>query len=245
MIPPAKPLKLRNPTLALQKFVRLLAGLGLGVSVYYVAQSFASVDCQAIQAANRAGGLRSVVSFIGLMTLLISLGVPAAIIGTLAGLLLSPPIGAPLASFSVVLATAVFWGLGRLTHLSPALKKRFLSRLENMKWFNEMMDNKASSGFHWTVSASLNSPISYPLFAFFAGLTVSHLRFAALITGIFASSALYIAGYALAGGSIGCGVVNHAINQPFEQYKPMMLLSCALLLMLSKAQSALQQKGNL
>lgn len=241
MISPSKITNNKNPALAPRTILRLLAGLGLGVCVYYVAQRFSSVDCQAMQAANRTGGGLSAFSFLFLFTLLISLGAPAAILGTIAGLLLSPPIGAPLASLAVVLASTIFWGLGRLSHLSPKLKQFFGDKLLHRKWFSRIMENKASTGFHWTISTSINSTLSYPLFAFISGFAIPHLKFPSLITGIFASSALYIAGYALAGGSIGCGVVNHAISHPFEQYKPMMLLSCVLLFLLSKAQSSLQQ----
>jgi Na+/phosphate symporter len=105
------------------------------------------------------------------------------------------------------------------------------------------MKQRSTTGFHWTITNAMNAPLSYPIFSFIVGMLIPHLTITSLISGVFAASVLYVAGYALAGGSIGCAVVNHALGLPYEQYKTMMLFSCGILLLLSKLQAHLAQKG--
>lgn len=223
--------------------LRIGTGLALGFLIYYVAYHYASVDCQTLQTSNRSAGASSALKITSLLIVLTSLGLPSAISGILAGLLLGPSIGGPLASMAIVASSAIFWVIGHLAGRNSQVKFYVEGALTSKPWFSDAMTQRAATGFNWTIINAMNSPLSYPLFSFVVGTLIPHLTFISMISGIFATSVLYVAGYALAGGSIGCAVVNHAQGLPYEQYKTLMLASCIILLLLSKLQSHIEQKG--
>jgi len=224
-------------------FLRVVGGVALGFCIYYVAYNYASVDCQTMQSANLAAGANAAWKITSLLILIASLGVPSAICGVVAGLMLGPTIGGPLASLAIVIASSLFWAIGHFAGKNNGLKSATEALLASRSWFYEAMKQRSATGFHWTVANAINAPLSYPFFSFIVGMQVPHLTFFSMISGVFAASVLHVAGYALAGGSIGCAVVNHALGLPFEPYKTMMLVSCAILLLLSKLQAYMDQKG--
>jgi uncharacterized membrane protein YdjX (TVP38/TMEM64 family) len=225
-------------------FIRLISGFMIALGIYYASITYASVDCHSLQMTNQSGGITSAIKITLLLALISVFGAPSTITGIIAGLLLGPAIGAPLASLAIVLASMVFWGIGCLFRDKFEVKNGIESRLLKQRWFNSIMMKKSNSSFHWTLSSSMIVPISYPVFALICGMLVPHLTFISTITGIFAASVFHVAGYALAGGSIGCAVMNHALGLSFENYKIMMFISCFILLLLSRLQSHFEKAGD-
>jgi uncharacterized membrane protein YdjX (TVP38/TMEM64 family) len=225
------------------RILRVVGGVALGFLIYYAAYHYASVDCHTMQTINLSAGRHTVAKIAALLIIIASLGIPSAISGIVAGLLLGPTVGGPLASLSIVIASCIFWILGHLAGRNPSLKSSVEGLLSARHWFHEAMKQRSTTGFHWTIANALNAPLSYPFFSFIVGMLIPHLSITSMISGVFAASVLYVAGYALAGGSIGCAVVNHALGLPYDQYRTMMLFSCGILLLLSKLQAHLAQRG--
>lgn len=226
-----------------KQLLRIISGVALGFCIYYLAYHYASVDCETIQNTNRSGGFYSALKIIAVLVTTASLGIPSAISGLVAGLLLGPEVGGPMASLSVVISSAISWAVGRLVRKNKNLKSALEGRLATQDWFNQAMEKRSTTGFQWTIAISMSAPVPYPFFSFVGGALIPHLTFSSMIAGIFMASVLHIAGYALAGGSIGCAVVNHALGLSFAQYKTMMLISCGTLLLLSKLQISISQRG--
>ena len=85
--------------------LRVVGGVALGFCIYYVAYNYASVDCQTMQSANLSAGANAALKITSLLILIASLGVPSSICGIIAGLILGPTIGGPLASLAIVIAS--------------------------------------------------------------------------------------------------------------------------------------------
>ncbi len=224
------------------RLIRLAFGLVLGVTLYKVALMYASVDCQTMQDSVRNSGYRGALKIlIGLFTLS-SLGVPAAIAGLLGGLFLGPALGGPFASLAVLISSVCLWLLGKKIQNISWANSIIERHLTSQAWFQRAMELHSTSGFHWLTSQGIIAKVPLPIFALMIGARVKHLTTTSFVAGIFAASVFYSAGYALAGASIGCSVINHALGVSFDQYKTLTLISCILLLILSKVQTYVQGK---
>jgi uncharacterized membrane protein YdjX (TVP38/TMEM64 family) len=230
-----------------QSIVRLGTGIILAFIFYHLAQNFATSDCREMQSSLRERGPVLLGQTIIAATMGSILGVPAALIAVITGTLTGPLVGAPLASFAVTIGSLLLWGLGRLAFSQRRLPEFIDERLNKSTWYKNMMNDRAASGFQWTALHGLLAPLPYPLVSFLIGAKVRHLNPQSFVAGIFMGSILQVAGYSLAGASIGCAVINHAIGEGFEQYQTLMVVSCLILIMLARLQNSLvsnQSKGD-
>ena len=217
--------------------LRVLSGVSLGFILYYAAARFATYDCQTMQLTVRSGGLANVLALLAGLILLLMVGIPSAVIGIISGMLAGPILGAPIASASIVVTSLALWLAGKTLASYSKVPLFLTQKTDSSPWLQHALNQRSKSGFHWIVAHGVNAPMSYPYFSFIIGTQIPHMTFLSVASGIFAGSVLYLAGYALAGASIGCAVINHAIGTSFEQYKPLMLVSCLILLMLSRVQA--------
>lgn len=224
----------------IMRLIRLAFGVLIGVTVYKAALVYATVDCQTLQDSVRYNGHLSAFKILIGLVVLSSVGVPAAIGGLLGGLLFGPIIGGPFASLAVLISSILLWLIGKQIKSISWIDNFIERHLASREWFKRAMGLHSTSGFHWITSQGIIAKVPLPIFALMIGARVKHLTPASFVAGIFAASVFYIAGYALAGASIGCAVVNHALGVSFEQYKMMTLISCVVLLILSKVQSYVQ-----
>lgn len=224
------------------RLIRLTFGVALGVIFYKLALVYATVDCQTMQDSIRASGHTGALKILLGLIFLSSLGVPAAISGLIAGLLFGSAVGGPFASLAVLVSSVLLWLIGKQIRNLPWTQSFVEQQMASQAWFQNAMNQHSTSGFHWVASQGIIAKAPLPIFSFMIGAAVKHLAPASFLAGIFAASVLYIAGYALAGASIGCAVVNHALDVSFEQYKTLTIISCIALLILSKAQSYVQGK---
>jgi uncharacterized membrane protein YdjX (TVP38/TMEM64 family) len=226
-----------------RSLLRVALGVTLAFVLYHLATNFASTDCGSIQSQLREGGPRMLGRVLLTGTIAAAIGMPASLIAVTAGVVTGPFIGAPLTSISVALASLALWGLGRLLNRRNRLPGSLDRLLENSAWFQSMMDKRPESGFHWTAVQGLVAPVPYPYFGFIAGAKVPHLNAQSFLTGVFASSIIHSAGYSLAGASIGCAVVNQAVGFSIDAYRHLIIVSCLILILLSKIQSTITEKN--
>lgn len=224
------------------RLIRIVCGVALGVVFYKLALVYATVDCQTMQDSLRGSGHTGALKILLGLIVLSSLGVPAAISGLIAGLIFGPAVGGPFASLAILMSSALLWLIGKQIRNMPWTQNFIEQQMASQAWFQNAMNQHSTSGFHWVASQGIIAKAPLPVFALMIGVTVKHLAPASFLAGIFAASVLYIAGYALAGGSIGCAVINHALGVSFDQYKNLTIISCIALLILSKAQSYVQGK---
>jgi uncharacterized membrane protein YdjX (TVP38/TMEM64 family) len=224
------------------RLIRIAFGVALGVVFYKLALVYATVDCQTIQDSVRGSGHTGALKILLGLIVLSSLGVPAAISGLIAGLIFGPVVGGPFASLAILISSVLLWLIGKQIRNMPWTHSFIEQQMASQAWFQNAMNQHSTSGFHWVASQGIIAKAPLPIFALMIGATVKHLAPASFLAGIFAASVLYIAGYALAGASIGCAVVNHALGLSFDQYKTLTIISCMTLLILSKAQSYVQGK---
>lgn len=222
---------------------RLVTGGLFATLLYYIASEYATTDCQTTQLNILQGGPDVAIKLFLALLLLASIGVPAAVIGVIAGILTGPFVGAPFASLTVVCSSLVLSSLGRLFAYTGHLPSSIHDRWQSSPWFQSMMKDRAASGLNWTALHGLTTPLPYSYFSFIVATAVPHLSLLSLTAGVFVGSVLYIAGYTLAGASIGCAVINHAIGVPFDQYRTLTVVSCLILLLLSKLQFSLQERS--
>ena len=149
--------------------------------------------------------------------------------------------GAPLASLAVTIGSLFLWGVGRLGYSKTRLPEFLDQRLEQSEWFKNMMNDRSTSGFQWTALHGLLATLPYPFVSFLIGAKIPHLNSQSFIAGIFAGSILQVAGYSLAGASIGCAVINHAVGVGFEQYRTLMVVSCLILVLLARLQNSISK----
>lgn len=167
---------------------------------------------------------------------------PTSIIAIFAGIFIGPATGAPIVSAGVVLASATMFYLGRIFCKNKNLPPQLDHLIVQSRWFNVMMEDRATSSFHWCAKYSLLSPVPYAFFSLLVGSKINHLKANSLVSGVFVGSLLHIAGYTLAGAGIGCALINHAIGKATKPFSWLVLISCIILLLLSRYQQNLQKK---
>lgn len=226
-----------------QGFARLASGILIAFVLYHLALNYATRDCQSIHQNLQEQGPWVMVILLAVLTVFSFFGVPATIIAIGAGVLMGPIVGAPLTSLAVALSSIAAWSISRNLFRSGKLPT-FVELKLNSDWYERMMNDRADSGFHWVTSHAMTSPLPYSFFAGVVGAKVRHLTLPSLIAAIFLSSILHVAGYSLAGASIGCAVINHALGLSIDQYRTLMAVSCLLLVLLSRLQSTIARKRN-
>jgi uncharacterized membrane protein YdjX (TVP38/TMEM64 family) len=219
------------------KFViRLLLGLTIAAIIYQFALEFATGDCLAIQQDIRAAGAKILLLFIATASVLAVIGLPAPLIAAVGGLLFGAFTGGALASTSITLGSLAAWVLARSFFRRGELPRSLESRL-TATWYQQMMTETTTSGFHWVVKNAMRCPLPFTYFAAITAAKVNHLNSQSLAGGIYAASFLPVAAYALAGGSIGCAVINHAQGLAIHHYRPSLVISCLVLVFLARFQS--------
>jgi uncharacterized membrane protein YdjX (TVP38/TMEM64 family) len=224
--------------------VRVLAGVILAFGLYQFARGYATADCMQMQTNIRQGGLHSLVFVLMAGTVMALLGAPAAIVAVFSGVCLGPMAGAPMSSLALTLGAGLWWMVGHwlLPHgLRPLSMDQYI---EDRSWYQDLMRQKAKTAFHWTVRNGFIAPIPFAVLGLVVGSKIRHMNFRSFMTGVFMSSFVLLLGYCLAGASIGCAVINHAQGYDFSQYKTLMILSCVILALLSKAQTIIQERAN-
>ena len=226
-----------------RSLIRIMTGVVLALLLYHLAINFATTDCTAIQSQLRDGGPRMLGRLLLAGTLAALLGFPASLIAVSLGILTGPFVGIPLTSISISLGSLVLWGIGRTAFKTKTLPQVLDRYLDRQTWFQNMMNQRPGTGYNWTAIQSLVAPIPYPIFGFITGARIRHLTIRSFLAGIFASSLLQSAGYSLAGSSIGCAVVNQALGYSIAPYRLLIVLSCLILVVLSRVQSILSEKS--
>jgi uncharacterized membrane protein YdjX (TVP38/TMEM64 family) len=210
--------------------------------IYQVALQLATGDCQTIQTNIRAGGINGLSLVFAATTILAIFGAPIAIISALAGLLLGPITGGAMTSAAISAGAILAWLIARWTFRKGAFPDHVEKKIQQ-SWYQEMMDQRTDSAFDWVKTFSIKCPLSFPHFTALVAVKVRHLKLAPIISGIFAASILYVIAYSLAGGSIGCAAVNHAVGADIAPYKNSIIGSCLLLLILAKFQKTTISRG--
>ena len=225
-----------------QSLLRIGTGVALAFVLYHLAINFATTDCDTIQSQLRQGGPRMLGRLVLVGTIGALIGMPSSLIAVAAGVLTGPFIAVPLTSISIALGSLILWGIGRLYISNQKLPKVLDDYLENKPWFQHMMNQRPGTGYAWTAIQGLVAPLPYPFFGFIVAAKVPHLSLQSFLAGIFSSSLLHSAGYSLAGASIGCAVVNQSLGFSIEPYRILVVLSCAILVLLSRIQSIVSEK---
>jgi uncharacterized membrane protein YdjX (TVP38/TMEM64 family) len=222
---------------------RLAIGILLAYVLYQAALNFATTDCREIQTSFQLAGPTMALRLVFAATLAAAAGVPAAIIAVIGGVLTGPFMGVAISSFGLTAASTLFWVAGRYFYKGPVITQTIDRKISASGSYQAMMADKSISGFHWTAINSFCSVFPFPLFALIAGQKIPHLSFQSLITGLFAGSIALVAGYTLAGASIGCSLINFAQGVEFSGYRTLMIISCLILALTSRIQSQLDLKG--
>jgi uncharacterized membrane protein YdjX (TVP38/TMEM64 family) len=225
-----------KPQTIVKSTLRLATGITFAFLIYQLALKFATGDCASIQSEIRANGPSMMLVLLGSGSFFALVGFPAALIAAVAGLLMGPISGASLASTALVVGSLIAWTIARSAFKNGVFPPIIEKRLHGA-WYENMMEERTSSGFHWVLSNAINCPLPFSFFAALVGAKVRHLNLQSLIAGIFASTFFYVAAYALTGASIGCAVINHANGFDVSQYRNMMIVSCILLIALAQIQS--------
>ena len=227
-----------------QSLLRVGAGVAIALILYHLAVNFATADCASLQSQLRQGGPRMLGRLLLAGTLAALLGMPSSVVAVAAGVLTGPFIGIPVTSISIALGSIIPWTVGRLYIRGRELPKVFDDNLEKRPWFQHMMNQRPGTGYNWTAVQGLVAPVPYPLFGFIVATKVPHLNFRSFLAGIFVSSLLHSAGYSLAGASIGCAVVNQSLGASIEPYRTLIVISCLILVVLSRIQSLISEKSS-
>lgn len=213
--------------------LRVFTGIALAFLTYQAALYFATGDCASLQVGLREKGPIALGAFLSVAALLTITGIPIAVISAAAGMLLGPISGGSVASTAVSVASITSWYLARKLYMDrdlPALLEQSVTK----PWFNKIMNEKTQSGFHWVTKSASICPLPFPYFSALLGVKVRHLSGPAIVAGVFVSSFLHVAAYSLAGGSIGCAVMNHAVGVDISQYKFSIIVSCVFLILLAR-----------
>lgn len=221
---------------------RFIVGLGLAVLLYQFALHFATADCQTLHQELKFRGPKMLFILILGLTGSSFIGLPLSIVAMSAGVLTGPMLGGPLTSISLSIAVTIAWHIGKYFFRSGNLPPGIARQLES-SWYKSMMDDHSISGFHWTATHSQRSQIPFSCFAALVGAKVPHLSLPSFVAGIFVGSVIQVAGYSLAGASIGCAVINHALGLDISEYRTLIVVSCLILILLTRYQSKLLEGG--
>jgi uncharacterized membrane protein YdjX (TVP38/TMEM64 family) len=197
-----------------------------------------------MQAEFRLGGPLSIARLVSISFAAAFIGIPSSVIAVIAGLLVGPIMGASTTSFALTLASGLSWSIGRYLYKGPLINSSVDGLMTENSTYKSMMSDRSTSGFHWTAFNSFCSVMPFPLFAFIAGQRIQHLSFQSMITGVFAGSLTLVAGYALAGASIGCSLINYAQGIAFTKYNTLMVISCLILAIIARLQSQIESQRN-
>lgn len=210
--------------------------MALAFIIYQLALNFATGDCSSLQQDMRAQGPLALSLFLLIATLLAAAGLPTAILSALGGILFGSFPGGSLVSVAICIASISAWALARTLWSNGMFPSAIENRLKK-QWFEDMMNDRTDSGFHWVMKSANRCPLPFPYFCAIVGVKVQHLNLIPIIAGLFASSFIHVAAYSLAGGSIGCAVMNHALGLDISEFRPAIIASCLILMLLAQIDS--------
>lgn len=216
------------------KATRVGAGIALAGLFYYLASISPIQDCATLHFVVRSGGLPTLGRILLALAAATLIGVPMPLAALTAGLLTNPLVGSALASLALVTTSTGCYLFGKMVGRTHPLIRSFERWATGRLWFTDLMAARAQSGLHWASEFVYKSPIPTSIFAGFCGAAIVHLELTELIVGIFLSFISVIVGYAVAGSSIGCAIVDYTHDLPTTDYIFPMMLSIILLLIISK-----------
>ena len=214
--------------------VRIIAGIALAGVFYYLASISPIQDCATLHVQVHNGGLLTLGRIVLALFAGILIGIPMPIAALAAGILTNPLTGSALASLALVAAVTGGYLSGRLLGRQSPILQSFERWAAGRLWFTDLMAARAQSGLHWASEFVYKSPIPPVVFAGFCGAAIQHLALVELIVGIFLSFISVIVGYAVAGSTVGCAVLDYSHDMPTMGYVLPMILSIILLLIISK-----------
>lgn len=174
--------------------------------------------------------------FIGLTAGML-IGIPAPIAAIFAGLLTSPLTGSALTAAAMVFVMAIWFVIGRWAGRDNALFKNFERWASGKLWFTDLMAARAHSGFHWAAEYIYRTPIPAILFAAFCGAAVNRIRMVELMAGAFISMIAIIVAFSLAGGNIGCALMDYTHGLSTREHLIPIVISVVALIVVSKLRS--------
>lgn len=184
-----------------------------------------------------SGGLMTLGRIFFALAVAILIGIPAPVAAIFAGLLTSPLTGSALTASAFIGALAIWFLLGRFAGRDHPLAQRFERWASGKLWFTDLMAARTHSGFHWVAEYVYRTPIPPILFAAFCGASVKSLSISELLTGAFISLIAMIIAFSLAGGNIGCALLDHVQGLPTKEHVIPVLISVLALIAVSKLRS--------
>jgi uncharacterized membrane protein YdjX (TVP38/TMEM64 family) len=222
--------------------MRIIVGILLATVLYQFAKSYATSECSGLQSAV-ARDPKTLIQLSIIAGSMAFAGTPAAIVAVFLGIFMGPVIGAPIGSMAITMSAGLWWLIGHFALPHGFKPQKLDQHLESQSWYTNLMRQNAQSGFHWTAHHGFVSNIPFSVLSVIVGAKVRHMSFVSFITGVFIASLAVLIGYCLAGASIGCAVINHAQGYDFSHYQTPMLVSCVILVLLSKTQSIVEERN--
>jgi hypothetical protein len=217
--------------------IRYTAGLIIAAVAYYAASISSIQDCSMLRLTVHSGGLITLGRIFFGLVVCIMIGMPAPVAAIFAGLLTSPFTGSALTAFAFITALAVWFLIGRFMGRDNSLVQSFERWASGRLWFTDLMAARAHSGFHWVAEYVYRTPIPPILFAAFCGASVKRLGIVELLTGAFISFIAMIIAFSLAGGNIGCALLDHVHGLPTKEHVIPIVISVVALVAVSKLRS--------
>lgn len=224
----------KNSNIRPSRIIRITSGIALAGLFYYLASISPLQDCATLRFTIHSGGLLTLGRILIALIAATLIGVPMPIAALTAGMLTDPMTGSALVSLALVLITLGAYTCGRVLGRQNSLTQSFERWAFGRLWFTDLMAARAQSGLHWASEFVYRSPIPPVIFAAFCGAAVRHLTLIELIAGVFLSFIAVIVGYAVAGSSVGCAVLDYSHGLPTTNYILPIILSMILLIIISK-----------
>jgi hypothetical protein len=103
----------------------------------------------------------------------------------------------------------------------------------NFKHYESMFLRTSRTPIVWIIANVWEYAPTIPKFAALIGERIAHLNLSSLMVGIFWSALPTTFAYSVAGASIGCSIVDSGLGLATSSYRSMIILSCALLAVVS------------
>lgn len=213
---------------------RFCVGTAIAAASYYFVSISSLQDCSTLRLTVHNGGILALGRIALALFAATLIGIPTPIAAVCAGILTNPMTGSALTSFAFITALAVSFGFGRIVGRNHPLVRRFERWASGRLWFSDLMAARAQSGLHWASEFIYRTPIPPTLLAAFCGASIKHLQLVELLAGGFLSVIAVIVAYSLAGGTIGCALLDYTHGFPTEDYILPIILSALALIIVSK-----------
>lgn len=173
---------------------------------------------------------------IGGSALLILCGLPLAVCALVAGFITTPLTGAGIVSAAAAFSFAIAFVAGRISGNESAMLMKFERWATGRLWYTDMLSSSTGSGLSWTMQQMNRVPIPLTWFSAYCGATIKHLSLPSFIAGSFASTVIVVFAYSLAGGSIGCAILDAARGLSTKAYLLPVICSTLAIVLASKLQ---------